>query len=151
VILNVDPMLAIGICVSLGGICLIGLGEIATKPSIVRLFRKITDRLKRTNKDTLVIIGCFALLACIGLGGFTAYKVGEAKHARHIDYLEGLVVEVEMLIEQGDFVSAKVKASQIDDDTDWSDESEEKWDNVRELLLEIIDQKEAEYETQLEK
>lgn len=54
-----------------------------------------------------------------------------------------------MLIEQKDFVSARTKASQIYNDTDWFSESEAKWDNVRETLIEIIDQKEAEYETQL--
>ena len=147
---NIDPMLAIAICMILGGICLVGLGALTTNPPVVRLFRKISCRLKRIKKDTLALIGCFALLACIALGGFTLYKVGEAKHGRHVDYLESLVVEVEMLIEQEDFASAKIKAAQIYDDTDWSSESEEKWDNVREMLLEIIDQKEAENETQLE-
>lgn len=164
---NVDPMLVIAICFMLGGLCLIGISEIATKKQIARFFDKTRDFLKRAgivrllnkirglvkriDKDTLVIIGCFMLVSCVGLGSFVMYKVGEAKHARYVDYLEGLVVEVEMLIEQGDFVSARVTATQIDDDTDWSSESEEEWDNVRERLLEIIDKEEAEHETQLEK
>ena len=67
---NIDPLLVIGICLILGGICLLGLGEVVTKPSVVRLYRRFCDLLKRTNKDTLIIVGYFTVVACIALGGF---------------------------------------------------------------------------------
>lgn len=55
--------------------------------------------------------------------------------------LNNLVNEVEMLIEKGEYEKAKIKAQQIIDDTDWSDERTAKWDNIRESLLEEIEEK----------
>ena len=57
-------------------------------------------------------------------------------------YLEVLVEEVEDLIDEGKYDAARIKASKIVDDTGWSSESEEKWDDIRETLLNIIDKKE---------
>ena len=55
--------------------------------------------------------------------------------------LNNLVKEVEVLIENGEYEKAKIKAQQIIDDSDWSDERTAKWDSIRESLLEEIDEK----------
>lgn len=61
-------------------------------------------------------------------------------HQAHMRKLEKMVDEVEYYIAQGDYDTALIKAEQIYDDTDWSTESEEKWDNIRESLIERINQ-----------
>lgn len=53
--------------------------------------------------------------------------------------LEMLVDEVQICIANEDYVTARIKASQIVDDSNWSSESEKKWDSVRESLLASID------------
>lgn len=84
---------------------------------------------------------CFYLFF---LGPFSYFSIQEQKHEDHVAYLETLVVEVEELIENGDYEAARIKASQIIDDDDWSSESKEKWDSVRETILDTIDKKEKE-------
>lgn len=96
-----------------------------------------------TSKYVWIVVGalCFYLFF---LGPFSYFSIQEQKHEDHVAYLETLVVEVEELIEDGEYEAARIKASQIVDDVNWSSESEEKWDNVRETLLDTIDRKEKE-------
>jgi len=95
------------------------------------------------SKYTWIVIGvlCFYLFF---FGPFSFFASEEQDHKEHIAYLEVLVEEVEELIDDENYDAARIKASQIIDDTNWSSESEEKWDNVRETLLETIDKKEKE-------
>lgn len=88
---------------------------------------------------TWIVIG----VLCFYLFFFSPFGI-RSSHDKHIEHLEELTVEVNELIDSGDYDTARIKASQIIDDTDWSSESEEKWDNVRETLLETIDKKEKE-------
>lgn len=103
--------------------------------------RDIGDFFK--SKYVWAVVGalCFYLFF---FGPFSYFSIQEQKHEDHVAYLETLVVEVEELIDSGDYDTARIKASQIIDDTDWSSESEEKWDSVRETLLDTIDKKEKE-------
>ena len=53
--------------------------------------------------------------------------------------LNMLVLEVEENIAIKDFVTARIKANQVIDDSGWSSESEEKWDSIRISLIEEIE------------
>lgn len=57
--------------------------------------------------------------------------------------LERLIDQVEECISVGDFETARIMANQIIDDSDWSSDSEKKYDEIRNSLLEMIDQKEV--------
>lgn len=52
--------------------------------------------------------------------------------------LENLAEETQTYIEDGDFEMARITANKIIDDSGWSDESKQKWDSIRESLLESI-------------
>ncbi len=106
--------------------------------NIGNLVGKIIEILKGPNGIFVILVCAVAILF---IGGFGSM---ERKHENHIEYLDELVVEVNEHIEAGEYDLARVKASQIDDDSGWSSESEEKWDNVRETLLETIEKKEKE-------
>ena len=56
--------------------------------------------------------------------------------------LENLTEEVQTYIEDGNFEMARITANQIIDDSNWSDESRQKWDSIRESLLESITKQE---------
>lgn len=86
-----------------------------------------------------VLIILFCSLLCFGL-----FSSAEKKHNECIANLETLVEEVEELIDEGNYDAARIKASQIIDDTGWSSESEEKWNDIRESLLDTIEQKKKE-------
>lgn len=68
---------------------------------------------------------------------------GTIPHAIQEHRLEKLVSEVEQLIDDGDFEAARRKANQIIDDSDWSKESTDKWNSIRESLLEAIAREEV--------
>ena len=57
--------------------------------------------------------------------------------------LEQLVEQVQVCIANEDYVTARIKASQIVDDSNWSSASEKKWDDVRKSLLAEIDKLEG--------
>ena len=101
------------------------------------VFKSIGECFKSTY--TWIIIG----LLCFYLFFFSPFGI-RSSHDKHIEHLEELTIEVNELIDSGDYDTARIKASQIIDDTDWSSESEEKWDNIRETLLDTIDKKEKE-------
>lgn len=58
--------------------------------------------------------------------------------------LQAIVNEVLYDIENENYDIAKIKASSIYYTADWSDEIEDKWDNTREALLEVIGKAENE-------
>ena len=93
--------------------------------------RGMSSRFFARNKHGLQIIGCFAAIFLL-LGAWSA------SHSIKEYRLERTAMQVNELIETGDYDSARIKASQITDD--WSDECKEKWDNIRESLLERIDE-----------
>lgn len=82
-----------------------------------------------------VMVGCFAMFFLILL--FMAMP-----HTIKVNQLEKLIDQVEECIAEGDFDTAKIKANQIIDDSGWSSESEKKYDDIRNSLLEAIEQKE---------
>lgn len=91
------------------------------------------------NKEWILIaLGFVAFFLFIGSWSIP-HKIKEFE-------LNKLVEEVEEYIEDGEYEKARMKAKQIIDDSGWSTDSEEKWDAVRESLLEAIEEKQAEDE-----
>ena len=120
---------------------------IAAIGSLIKLiFTKFFDLLKNSSGfrsfcGIALAVICFYLFF---FGPFSFFASEEQEYKEHIAYLEVLVDEVEALIEEGEYDAARIKASQIVDDTGWSSESEDKWDDIRETLLDTIDKKEKE-------
>ena len=92
------------------------------------------------NQDWLVFFGIMVIIAIGFVVLFGSIKIS---HSIMENKLEKLVIEVEKYIENGDFEAARRKANQIIDDSDWSTESEEKWNNIRDSLLESITRQEV--------
>ena len=88
------------------------------------------------NKDWLIVVFCFLFVGIMVGSVFLSHSINEHK-------LNKIVSEVEICISEGDYETARIKANQIIDDSDWSDESKEKWDSIRESLLATIDEKEG--------
>ena len=98
--------------------------------------RERSSRFFEKNKEWILIVaGFLAIFIIIGSMGIP-HKIKEYK-------LERLIDQVEEYIASGDFETARIKANQIIDDSDWSSESEKKYDEIRNSLLEMIDQKEV--------
>lgn len=57
--------------------------------------------------------------------------------------LEALVVEVQDAISAGDYDTALIKANMIKDDSAFSFQTSDKWDQTREALIELINEKKA--------
>jgi len=90
----------------------------------------------RKNKEWILSVGGFvALMLFIGSWSIP--------HTIKVYRLEKLANTVENCITVGNYDTARIKANQIVDDTDWSSESKEKWDSIRESLLVMIDEKQA--------
>lgn len=108
------------------------------------IFSKFFELLK-TSSGFRSFCGIALAVLCFYLfffGPFSFFASEEQEHKEHIAYLEILVEEVEDLIDEGEYDAARIKAAKIVDDTGWSSESEEKWDDIREALLDTIDKKE---------
>lgn len=60
--------------------------------------------------------------------------------------LDNLIADVEQCIDNGDFVTARIKAEQIIDDSGYSEARTEKYEEIRESLLKLIDEKQMEAE-----
>lgn len=75
----------------------------------------------------VILLICFGLIIFCNIG----QKMQENK-------LEGTVSEVMKLIDSGDYDTAYVKAQSIYWASEWSSEPKEKWEAVRESLLETI-------------
>ena len=83
-------------------------------------------------RSVLVIFLSFALLFLIGVGPLATARLS---HTTKVHKLEKIVETVEQLIDAGDYDAALIKADQLYDDSGWSSESREKWDNIRESLI----------------
>lgn len=93
---------------------------------------ELFDRNKRWILPVCGLIACFILTGLLSI----PHMIKEFQ-------LENLVKVVEASIEEGDFEAARRTANQIIYDIDWSDESKQKWDLIRESLLESITRQEV--------
>ena len=106
--------------------------------------RKREDAERRNSKATEFfnhnirwILPVCLLAVCFILTGFLSIPHTIKEHQ-----LENLIEIVESSIEDGDFEAARRTANQIIYDLDWSEESKQKWDSIRESLLESITRQE---------
>ena len=100
---------------------------------------------KRNSKS-----GKWALVAFV-LVFVMIFTIPYVIHRRHIAKLERLVTEVEELIAEGEYSKARIKAMEIVDDSDWSDDSEKKWNGIRKNLLEEINKAEKQAKEEAER
>jgi hypothetical protein len=73
----------------------------------------------------------------------------EIKHKSLENKLESLVEQVEQSIYNEEWQAARIKANQIIMDDNWSTESKEKWNSVRESLIEEIEEAQGKAEGKL--
>ena len=111
--------------------------KLRRKERIDKNRERTVNFLNKSDNLLLIIIVCCFLIPCLLLGSLTI------PHAIKEHKLEKLAEEVEECIDNGDFKEARRKANQIIDDSDWSTESEEKWNSIRKSLLEDIDREEV--------
>ena len=111
------------------------------KESIRREEKKDKSRERSTkffakNKEWILMGGIFIVYILFVSSWSMPHKIKEWE-------LNKLVAKVEEYIDDGEYEKARIKANQIIDDSGWSAESEEKWDAVRESLLDVIEDKQA--------
>lgn len=75
--------------------------------------------------------------------GFLPFMLDEIKHNNKVKKLESTVKQIEEYIDNEDYDNARIKANQLILSDNWSSEEEKKWDNIRNSLLDIINEKEA--------
>lgn len=92
------------------------------------------------HSDYFMLFGFFAVsIAVFILMGI----VPSIRHENEVKILEKSVKQIEEYIDNEDYDNARIKANQLILSDDWSSEEEKKWDNIRNSLLDIINEKEA--------
>lgn len=95
------------------------------------------SRIFEKNKTWLGTAAGIALMLLIPSVIFLPQQI---KHKSLENKLESLVEQVEQSIGNEEWQTARIKANQIFMDDNWSTESKEKWDSVRESLIEEIEE-----------
>lgn len=100
------------------------------------------ERIERTKHFSfvryLVLCAAFVAFFC-GIFGVAYFHSN-----REEKQLQNTVNAIMLDIENGDYVSARIKANELHYTADWSDETKQKWDDTREQLLKEIDKAEKE-------
>lgn len=87
----------------------------------------------------IVLVGCSLMIFLPQI----AFLGEEKEYGELQGKLENLVVQVQDCINNEDWETARIKAYQIIDDSGWSDDSKEKWNNIRDSLIALIEEKQA--------
>ena len=95
---------------------------------------KKTKSRKSRNGIILALCLMFVPATVFGLVGYIPHSMKEHK-------LEQTVQEIQVDISNGDYDAALIKAQSLHMDDDWSSESKEHWDEQRESLIKLIEQK----------
>lgn len=90
----------------------------------------------RKTRNTIILGLCLMFVPAIlfGLVGYIPHRMRENK-------LEQTVQEIQVDISNGDYDAALIKAQSLHMDDNWSSESKEHWDEQRESLIKLIEQK----------
>ena len=97
------------------------------------------QRVKEENADTkktLIVIACVAVIFALVI----IFAVGRPHYAR-VQELEKLVQEIEADIIAGNYDAAELKANRLRLDDDYSSDQTKKWNDEREYLLKLIQEK----------
>lgn len=93
----------------------------------------------RASKSSTVGIVIFIAIFIIG---YTMLFVGIKKNSDlQEEELQNIVNEIYLDINSGEYESALIKAKSLHYTADWSDDVEAKWDDTRESLIKIIEEK----------
>lgn len=103
-------------------------------------FKGINSGLKKNKEWSFLIIWLLVMLGCmavpiIGLSG------DKREHSNKEKQLEAIVVEIQECIANEDYDTAMIKAQCLYMDDNYSSESTERWDKVRENLIDMIETK----------
>lgn len=88
------------------------------------------------NKSSLIIF--IVMAALVVIGGVYLGLSGSKAHKEQVAHFEQLSQEIAQDIEDGNYAEARLKANQIHYTANYRSGEEEKWDEVRETLLEEI-------------
>nr|MDY5756374.1 hypothetical protein [Eubacteriales bacterium] len=105
------------------------------------------EREERKNKKWSALGTVLIVIACV-IGCFVLFNgiFNSAKEAsdRQEQELQAIVAEIKQDIEDGNFDEAYIKAEKIRYTENWSSEIEDKWDAIREEVIEQIEKAEKE-------
>ena len=94
---------------------------------------------KKSNKNFLIGMILFIGIFIIGFASlFGGIKKGSDEQEKE---LQSIVNEVYTDINAGNYESALIKAKSLHYTADWSNDIKEKWDDTRESLIKIIEEK----------
>lgn len=109
---------------------------------------KLDKKEQRKNKEKKrkIIIGMGIALAYVlfYVCFFCSFDVMKQESIKEEEHLQEIVEEVMVDIENDDFDEAYIKANTIHYTSGWSSDIEEKWDEIREGLLDRIEEAEKE-------
>ena len=91
---------------------------------------------KGKTQKRVIFFGVACLLIHLLIVGIIGFH-----HTRNEQRLEQIVQEIQIDIANGDYDSALIKAQSLHMDDGWSNESEEHWDEQREALINLINEK----------
>lgn len=93
-------------------------------------------------KEKKISLILLAIMGVITFGGLIIGVSGSSKkHDANEKELTAIVEEIQILIEKEDYDNALIKAALLHEDSGYSSESEKKWDETRESLIALINEK----------
>lgn len=95
------------------------------------------------------LFAVFAVCALLFMIPQIIFSTEEIEHKALENKLESLVEQVEQSINNEEWQTARIKANQIIMDDNWSTDSKEKWDSIRESLIEEIEEAQGRAEGKL--
>lgn len=102
---------------------------------------ELNKRQEESRSQKKVGIGLIVFLA-IFIIAFTSFFNGIKKESDLQEKeLQGIINEIYIDINEGNYETALIKAKSLHYTADWSSEIEEKWDDTRKALIKIIEEK----------
>lgn len=112
---------------------------------IQNIYDKTTGSIKTAKKEkNLKSLKFGALFLSLFLVIGVVYGCASIKHRQKEAQLEQTVQEIQIDINNGNYDDALIKANSLHMDDDFSSESEEHWDEQREALIKLIEEKKEE-------
>lgn len=108
------------------------------KAALQKIFSKNENPSNKKDSSNIVFLAAIGFLVFIFVGVFGG---AERSHKQKEAQLESIVTEIQTCIANGDYDSAYIKAQSLYMDDNWSSESREHWDKVREELISLIETK----------
>lgn len=105
-----------------------------------KLRQKAIEREKARKNAVIVLLVCFALAAFLTVFSLFAIKMNDSNIQKEEAVLQELVDRTQEYINNEDYDNARITANQIVFSSN-DDKKEEKWNSIRQGLIEVIDSK----------